>query len=369
MDLGTSYEVLSAVSSGETMTRISKGVQLGDLWDRVILESGIVGYAFQTYLEEVPKVQISRLTINAKNTTINKGETITADVQILPEEAINNTVIFESSDNTVIIVDDKGNITGVGGGSATVTVKSENGSVSNSINIIVYSPITEIYIDSESVTVQEGNEFKLNAIIAPDDASNKNIIWDSSDTSIATIDSFGKIVGIAPGLVTITATSEDNGKQKSIIITIIEKVEEGLIVLNESLTVNESLLSGIDIKNNNVSNLKDKITTDFNIQIYNSNGTILSDTDRIGTGSKVVFRNDNDVVVNQYNVIVYGDVNGDGKINSVDLLVLRKHILEIQRLEGVFLKAGNTFKNGKNPTSVDSLIIQKHILEISLISQ
>ena len=67
--------------------------------------------------------------------------------------------------------------------------------------------------------------------------------------------------------------------------------------------------------------------------------------------------------------ILYGDVNGDGKINSIDLLVLQRHILEIQKLEGNFLKAGNINKNGKNPSSLDSLLIQRHILELKFIEQ
>ena len=66
---------------------------------------------------------------------------------------------------------------------------------------------------------------------------------------------------------------------------------------------------------------------------------------------------------------MYGDVNGDGKINSIDLLVLQRHILEMQKLEGAFVKAGNVRKNGKNPSSVDCLLIQRHILGLQSIEQ
>ena len=67
--------------------------------------------------------------------------------------------------------------------------------------------------------------------------------------------------------------------------------------------------------------------------------------------------------------MLYGDINGDGKINSVDLLVLQRHILEIQTIEEIFQKAGNINKNGKKPTSVDLLLIQRHILELQIIKQ
>ena len=62
--------------------------------------------------------------------------------------------------------------------------------------------------------------------------------------------------------------------------------------------------------------------------------------------------------------ILYGDVNGDGKITSIDLLVLQRHILGLEILEERYKKAGNTSKNGQDPTSVDLLVIQRHILGI-----
>lgn len=64
---------------------------------------------------------------------------------------------------------------------------------------------------------------------------------------------------------------------------------------------------------------------------------------------------------------LYGDVNGDGKITSVDLLVLQRYILGLQELEERAIRAGNTSKNGSKPTSVDLLVIQRHILGIELI--
>ena len=65
----------------------------------------------------------------------------------------------------------------------------------------------------------------------------------------------------------------------------------------------------------------------------------------------------------------YLHVNGDGKINSVDLLVLQRHILEIEKIDDIFQRAGNINKNGKKPTSVDLLLIQRHILELQIIKQ
>lgn len=104
------------------------------------------------------------------------------------------------------------------------------------------------------------------------------------------------------------------------------------------------------------------------MEIYNTEGNKLNGTDLVGTGSIIKILDNNNLVM-EYNVIMHGDVSGDGKINSIDLLVLQRHILEIQKLSGVFVKAGNVRKNNKNPSSVDCLLIQRHILGLQNIEQ
>lgn len=129
----------------------------------------------------------------------------------------------------------------------------------------------------------------------------------------------------------------------------------------ENIKIYGNTLSGMDYRNNTVQYLKEKLASD--ITVYNRNGQVLSNADLVGTGCRVVY--DGQELV----ALLYGDVNGDGKINSVDLLVLQRHILEIEMLTGVYLSAGNISKNGKNPSSYDSLIIQRHILEFQIIEQ
>ena len=94
----------------------------------------------------------------------------------------------------------------------------------------------------------------------------------------------------------------------------------------------------------------------------------MQETDIVGTGTKVQIK-ENGNLLREYKIIVYGDANGDGKINSVDLLVLQRHILEIERMEEIYQKACNIRKDGKKPSSVDLLLIQRHILKLQQIEQ
>ena len=396
----TTYETITTVTSKDIMTRIEKGVQNGELWDRVVLENGIVGYAFQSYLKELPAVQINKINLSLDKTTINKNESEKLKIEILPEEAKDQKITFSSSNSNIISVDQSGNIFGVSSGEATITATAENG-VKGSITLNVYSKVEEIKLDIENLTLQEGESYNLKATIYPEDATNKNITFDSENNDIATVNQSGKITAIKEGTTKITVTSQESQNaqndennqrekntknnviqqsdsnnliQKSVEVKVIKKLTEDELKFDESLTIQGNIISGFNHNNMTAENIKNYITTIYEIKIENYSGETIENNQLVGTGSKIkIIRttqtNNKTETLAEYTVVLYGDVNGDGKINSVDLLVLQRHILEIQTIDEIFQKAGNINKNGRKPTSVDLLLIQRHILGLQIINQ
>lgn len=364
---GTSYESLTTIPSGTKMTRIAKGKQKGELWDRVKLESGLVGYVFQTYVEEVPNVQVEKITLSLDKTTINKGERIKIKANISPEDAVDKTLKYSSDNTSVATVSSDGYIQGISSGSAKITAKASNG-VTGTINIKVYSPVTDIITSTDNIVLQIGETYKINATVFPDDADNKNILYNTENSGIAKVDEQGIVTGETEGETSINAVSEEGTISKKIKVKVIPQIQEGEIIIDESLYVEGNEMSGLENKNNTADKILNKIKTNYSVEIYNSKGSKISGNELVGTGSVIKVLNNKDLIM-EYNVIMYGDVNGDGKINSVDLLVLQRHILEIEKFSGVFLKAGNIRKNGRNPSSVDLLLIQRHILGLQNIVQ
>lgn len=367
---GTSYETLTSVPGGTVMTRIAKGKQKGELWDRVKLQNGLVGYVFQTYVKEVPDVEVEKIELSLDKTTINKGERVQLKAHVLPDDAVDKSVKFSSSNTGVATVNSDGYILGVGSGTAKITATATNG-VKNEINIKVYSPVTDLVVSTEHVVLQVDEEFKLNVSVLPDDADNKNVTFKSENDGIVKVDAEGVLTGMAEGNANVSITSDDSGISKTVSVTVIRKLAEGEIIFDESLKVDANEITGLENKNNTVDSILQKIKTNYTVEIYNSAGEKIEGSNLVGTGSivKILDSSNNNAVVMEYNVIMYGDVNGDGKINSVDLLVLQRHILEIQKLDGVFVKAGNVRKNGKNPSAVDCLLIQRHILGLQSLEQ
>ena len=88
----------------------------------------------------------------------------------------------------------------------------------------------------------------------------------------------------------------------------------------------------------------------------------------IATGDTVLIFNSNNEQKMMFTVIIYGDASGDGKISSRDLLVVQRHILEIEIIGGDFLLASDANKDNA-VRSRDMLIIQRHVLELEEIRQ
>lgn len=101
------------------------------------------------------------------------------------------------------------------------------------------------------------------------------------------------------------------------------------------------------------------------VKVLNADGT--ENAGIVGTGNKVTVYV-NGQPLKQYEVVVYGDVNGDGKVSNVDVVLMQRHILGITTQSGAYLTAANTNKDG-SISNIDVVIAQRHILGLSSISQ
>ena len=232
-----------------------------------------------------------------------------------------------------------------------------------------YNKVTGINIDKKELYIQIAENLKINAYVEPANANNPKINFRSDDEKIATIDENGVITAQKEGETTIYAIAEENEDIKAECkIIVVRKMQESEVQFKAPLSLNDLDVSGIDYTQNTVEDIKRKIISNLEIEIVNSNNEVLEEDQLVGTGNKIQAK-ENGKVLREYQIILYGDVNGDGKINSVDLLVLQRHILEIETLGEIYQKSANIRKTANNPSSVDLLLIQRHILGLQIILQ
>mgnify|MGYP003630696573 CR=1 FL=1 len=92
-------------------------------------------------------------------------------------------------------------------------------------------PVTGLNLDVSEAAVQVGTIKTLNASIIPSNASNQTLVWNSSNTSIATVDEFGNVSGISEGTAFITATTEDGGFTASASLTVSAEPVSDVVML------------------------------------------------------------------------------------------------------------------------------------------
>ncbi|MBE6124933.1 MAG: hypothetical protein E7186_01265 [Erysipelotrichaceae bacterium] len=115
-----------------------------------------------------------------------------------------------------------------------------------------------------------------------------------------------------------------------------------------------------------ISNLASSMENGTQVTIRNASGETVEGNSLIATGYTVEIRNGDNV--EDYTVIIKGDVNGDGKIDAADLLEVKKDILNLSELEGPYLKAA--LPQGEEEVSILSYImIKRHLLGTEEIDQ
>ena len=131
----------------------------------------------------------------------------------MPSNAYNKAIRWESSDPQIASVDESGYVQAVNGGTATIRAIALDNEVSAEITITVESKVSGIALNQSEAAVMRGETVTLQAYIEPADANNKNVLWSSSDESVATVDQTGVVTTHGIGIATITATTEEGGYQ------------------------------------------------------------------------------------------------------------------------------------------------------------
>ena len=175
--------------------------------------------------EEPAPVCVSAVTLDTNSITLVEGDSQTLTATISPYNAENQKVLWSSSNSSVASVKE-GVVTAIKPGSATITVKSDDGGKTATCEVTVNAkvyPVTSIVLDKTSHEMTEGDEFTLTATINPSNATNKNVSWKSSNTSVASV-SNGKVTAVKAGSATITVTTEDGSKTATCEVTVNAKV-------------------------------------------------------------------------------------------------------------------------------------------------
>ena len=207
------------IGEGESLT-LNDGASLYANGNNVIADGGTLGEGFNlgdSVIYKVTKVELDKTSLTLD---VNESETLTAT--ITPSNATDKSLTWESSDTNIATVDTNGVVTAVAQGSTTITATAADGSgekatCSVTVKEAANVPVTSVSLDKTSLELTEGGTGTLIATVEPNNATNKNVTWSTSNASIATVNN-GEVTAVSAGTATITATAD--GKSATCTVTV-----------------------------------------------------------------------------------------------------------------------------------------------------
>lgn len=170
-------------------------------------ENGAMAYTTVTVTQGV-----EGLILNFSDKTIYVGEEFDLKASVSPSNATELRVDWKSSNTKVATVSKDGEVKGLIGGVAVITVTTVDGKYVATCVVTVRELVTSIKLNHESVRIGKDKSIRLEATVSNETATNKKVTWTSSDEKIATVNSSGKVTGLKYGFAVITATAQDDSE-------------------------------------------------------------------------------------------------------------------------------------------------------------
>ena len=178
-------------------------------------DSGNDSKQFSLTIDPKQTVSVTGVTLDQAELSLYTGESKTLIATVQPSDATIQNVTWESSNTEVATVDATGKVTAIGAGTATITVTTADGGKTATCVVTVTAatvPVTGVTLSQNEAHLyynRTPNTLTLTATVAPDNATNKDVTWTSSDSIVATVDQNGVVTALARGTAVITATAAD----------------------------------------------------------------------------------------------------------------------------------------------------------------
>lgn len=187
---------------------VIKGLKPGK--SAVITCTTVSGQKVAKCTVKVNPIKVTKVTLNRTSVTVAPGKTITIVPTVYPSNATNKSVQWTSNNTKVATVNSKGVVTGKSNGKAIIgCVTNDGGFVAVCTVTVKTVNVIGVKFDKVNVRADVGTKFKINAEVLPANATNKKLVWSSTDPSVAVVDQNGNVTPIKSGRCEIRARSVD----------------------------------------------------------------------------------------------------------------------------------------------------------------
>ena len=206
----SSNTTVATVTQDGTVTGVAPGS--ATITATAVDGSGVTGSTTVTVTAALTLV--TSVTVNPATANIVVGETQNLTASVAPSDATDPGITWSSSDTSVATVTQDGTVTAVSPGTAVITAAAVDtsrvtGSTTITVTAPAPTPVTSVTVNPAATSIIVGETQALTVTVTPADATQQDVAWTSSNTSIATVTQDGTVTGVAPGSATVTATAVD----------------------------------------------------------------------------------------------------------------------------------------------------------------
>ena len=177
--------------------------------------------------EKDKSVAVTEVRLNKASVTLVEGDTDELMATVMPENATDKGIEWKSSDESVATVSQTGLVTALKEGSSAITVITNDGGFKATCDVTVNKKViavTGVVLGKTELTLVEGEEEKLAVAVTPENATDKSVVWESGNESVATVSQEGLVIAVGEGKATITVKTNDGGFSASCEVTVKKKV-------------------------------------------------------------------------------------------------------------------------------------------------
>lgn len=216
-------------------------------------------------------VGISMIQIVPNSLSMTIGETAVLHIDITPIDATNKSIAWSSANPSVATITADGKVTAVSEGNAVIIASTKDGSYLSAVCSVTVSKgvvlVNQIILTPSSIAGHVGDTYTLEALVQPDDATNKLLNWTSTDTNVAGVNN-GIVTLIAEGTAIITAHACDESQTRTDCIVKVDP-DSGIesVILDNNTPVKIYSMSGVLLYKGLYSECR--LTPDYYIIICN----------------------------------------------------------------------------------------------------
>ena len=163
------------------------------------------------------------ITISPSTLEMNSGTTAQLMATLTPEGSF-GSVTWSSSDESVATVDGNGVVTAVAGGTCTITATAGGSLKKATCSVTVKQLVTSIVLSQTTAVLELDGFVRLTATVLPENATNKNVVWSSSNEDVATVRN-GRVDAYGYGTAIITCEAADGSGVKATCKVSVPKTE------------------------------------------------------------------------------------------------------------------------------------------------